>query len=368
MSRRPDVSPFAGVGPDPATSRTPAGSLYTSPEAWAALHLPLLARTWHLVATVDQLPEVGAVLPVRLLPGVLDEPILLVRGEQGIHACANVCTHRGALLVASACTVTALRCPYHGRRFGLDGRMQHAPELHGLPDFPGEDDHLAPVAVGVWGPFVFVSLDPVAPFAELVAPLAARVGWLPMGEFARDPAGERGFEVRASWALWCENYLEGFHVPWVHPALARTLDWRAYRTERAPWGVVQIGVAPAGGEAFDVPAGHPDAGAAVAGWYFHLFATTTFNFYPWGLSVNVVEPTGPTSTRIRYQSWVWRAERRGVGAGGALDEVEHEDDAIVERVQAAIGARGYRRGRYAPGWEDGVHHFHRLWAGVVEPG
>ena len=59
------------------------------------------------------------------------------------------------------------------------------------------------------------------------------------------------------------------------------------------------------------------------------------NFYPWGLSLNLVQPL-------------------------ALDQVEMEDEAVVMTVQRGLRSRLYQRGRYSPGKEQGVHHFHRL--------
>ena len=356
----PSAAAPSAAAPLPAASpdRMPPGATYGGHAAWETMVERVFPRAWMLVATTTDLPVPGAVLPLVLLPGVLDEPVLLVRGEGGeIHAYSNVCTHRGAVLVEAPGCLTSLRCPYHGRRFGLDGRLRHAPEFERCPEVAGE--HLPEVAVGVWGPFVFVALDPAVPFETLFAPIEARCGFLATAALTRDPAGEAVYEVEGSWALWCENYLEGLHVPWVHPGLAASLDWRRYHTEVAPWSVIQIGVG-AGGVA--LPPGHPDTGREVAAFYFHLLPLTTLNFYPWGLSVNVVEPAGPTRTRIRYQTWVRHPERRGTGAGGALDEVEREDDAIVARVQRGVRARLYRGGRYAPGWEDGVRHFHRLLA------
>jgi len=47
-------------------------------------------------------------------------------------------------------------------------------------------------------------------------------------------------------------------------------------------------------------------------------------------------------------------------AGDALDRVEMEDEAIVQQVQRGVRSRFYRRGRYSPTRERGVHHFHRL--------
>jgi choline monooxygenase len=52
--------------------------------------------------------------------------------------------------------------------------------------------------------------------------------------------------------------------------------------------------------------------------------------------------------------------KRHAGAGGALDRVEAEDEAVVEAVQRGVRSRLYHGGRYSPAQERGVHHFHRL--------
>lgn len=356
---------------DVASATLPEPGLYGDPLVFAQLQGRVFARSWQLLALREELPAPGQVRAVTLGPGSLDEPLLLVNDGGRLRALSNVCTHRGALLVdpraearrgegaGAACrAATGLRCPYHGRRFGLDGRLVHAPEFEGARGFPRTRDHLPEVALGVWGPFVFASLAPAVPFEVLTAPLS-RVAHLDWDAARLDVEGEQVYELDASWALWVENYLEGFHVPWVHPGLARELDWRRYRTQLDPWGVTQVGFAPEGGAGLDVPEGHPDAGGPpVAAWYHWLFATTALNVYPWGVSLNLVEPAGPTRTRIRYRRLVWDAAKLGSGAGGGLDRVELEDDAIVESVQRGVRSRLYRPGRYAPAWEGGLRLFH----------
>jgi choline monooxygenase len=342
------------------------GALYADPGWYGHVRERVLTRTWHVVADAAALAAPGSAVPATLLEGALDEPLLLTRDARGtLRGFANVCTHRGAPLVERACQVDHLRCRYHGRRFGLDGRFVSMPEFDGVAGFPGPDDDLARVAVAQWGPFVFAALDPVARFEDAVAPLGAHVEWMPLDAFRRDDAGARDYELQASWALWCDNYLEGFHVPYVHPALARTLDYRAYRSETFKWASLQIGVAAGGEDAFDLPPGHPYAGERIAGLYFCLFPTTMLNFYPWGLSLNLVRPLGPDRVRVRYVPYVWREERRGRGAGGDLHHVELEDDDIVQATQRGVSSRFYRRARYSPAREACVHHFHRLLAELL---
>jgi choline monooxygenase len=84
------------------------------------------------------------------------------------------------------------------------------------------------------------------------------------------------------------------------------------------------------------------------------------NFYPWGLSVNIITPLSVDRTRIVYHGFVWNPSKLGMGAGGDLDKVEGEDQGIVEATQRGVAAGAYDRGRYSPTKETGVHHFHRM--------
>jgi choline monooxygenase len=112
--------------------------------------------------------------------------------------------------------------------------------------------------------------------------------------------------------------------------------------------------------AFAPPPGSPDHGKRVAAYYWWLFPNLMLNFYPWGLSLNCVEPLAPDRTRIVFRGYVLDAERTSGGAGAGLDQVEMEDEAAVESVQRGLRSRLYRDGRYSPVHERGVHQFHRL--------
>ena len=85
-----------------------------------------------------------------------------------------------------------------------------------------------------------------------------------------------------------------------------------------------------------------------------------FNFYPWGLSINIVKPLGPERTRVSFLSYVWDASKREDGTDKLIDRVEREDEAIVEAVNRGLKSRLYTRGRFSPKREQGCHHFHRL--------
>lgn len=354
------------IDPDIRRAQTPPGWLYTDPDVFAEQSAGVFARSWHVVDPDLPAPRIGHrgfAAPFDLLPGLLDEPLVAVSDATGTtRILSNACTHRGNLVVETAGAVEQLRCRYHGRRFELTGRFRSMPEFEEVEDFPCPSDDLRELPTGSFGPVRFVSLDPRTSLEKALQPLSSRVRALPLERMTLDPATTADYEVAANWALYCDNYLEGFHIPYVHAGLNAVLDYGDYRTETYPWGVLQTGVSRSDDDAFDLPADHPDAGGRVAAYYFWLFPATMLNIYPWGLSLNVVEPLAVDRTRIRFRSYVMDPTRRGAGAGSGLHEVEMEDEAVVEATHRGLRSRLYDRGRYSPTQEAGVHHFHRLLA------
>ncbi|MGM9487737.1 aromatic ring-hydroxylating oxygenase subunit alpha [Ideonella sp. YS5] len=370
----PDLSGTAAtsrwhVDPDVTRAETLDKAFYLDTAAQAAQREQVFARSWQWLGDVAEAAEPGSLAPRHLLEGCLDEPLLLARDTAGTLRClSNVCTHRGNLLVQQACAgAKQIRCGYHSRRFELDGRMAFMPGFEGARDFPRPCDHLPQLPFADWGGQAFVALgEPLASFDEVFGPLQERLNWLPLQDFRPDEQASRDYEFDAHWALYVENYLEGLHIPFVHPGLTRTLDLAQYRYELLPWANLQLAVAGPDELVFELPASSPDHGQRIAAYYYWVFPNLMLNFYPWGLSVNQVVPIGPARTRVRFRSYVWKAELQAQGAGGALEQVEMEDEAVVMTVQRGLRSRFYQRGRYSPGREQGVHHFHRLIGAVMK--
>ncbi len=365
------------IDPDITRAETLPAPAYSDPAVHEAARARVFRRSWQFVADGEAVKVPGQCTPLTLLEGCLDEPLLLTRDRgDRVHCLSNVCTHRGTILCEGPGVEKALVCRYHGRRFDLDGTFRHMPEFEKAAGFPSEKDSLPKVALGWWGSetarqrdsetgagvFCFASLEPAAPFEEVIGPMRERLGWLPLDEFKFDATRSRDYLVRANWALYVDNYLEGFHVPFVHASLNEAIDYGSYTTELFRYSNLQLGIAKPGEPALELPAASPDRGKRVAAYYWWLFPNTMFNFYPWGLSINVVRPLAVDRTRVSFLSYVWDPSKLDQGAGAGLDRVEREDEAVVEAVQRGTRSRLYARGRYSPTREQGVHHFHRLLA------
>ncbi len=353
------------VHPDIREAWTLPARFYSDPELFRICRERIFARSWQLVADTGAVEVPGRVHPVTLLEGLLDEPLLLTRDHADrVHCLSNVCTHRGNILCQGSGNERQLICRYHGRRFDLDGTFRHMPEFEDAKGFPSEADHLRKLPFGYLGKLLFAALAPHVPLEALLDDVKARAGWLPFGECTLDRARSRDYLVHAHWALYCDNYLEGFHIPFVHASLNRALDYGTYTTELFRWSSLQVGLAKGGEAAFEPPRASADHGRRVAAYYFWLFPNTMLNLYPWGVSVNIVQPLAVDRTRITFLTYVWDSAEleRGAGAVSGLDRVEREDEAVVEAVQRGVRSRLYDRGRYSPSREQGVHHFHRLLA------
>jgi choline monooxygenase len=351
------------IDPDITRARTIATEVYTSPEIYAEAREKIFANSWQFAGDTDRVPEPGCVWPFTLLDQYLSEPLLLSRDQSGgLHCMSNVCTHRGNLVAYEPCKSSQLRCRYHGRVFGLDGKFQFMPEFTEVKDFPSESDHLKQLPLFNWGKLLFTSLNPVLPPEDFLGNMMQRIGWLPLDRLQFYPEYSKDYLVQANWALYCENYLEGFHIPFVHNSLSAVLDWGNYSTELFQYSSLQLGIAKNGAASFELSPSSPDYGKQVAAYYFWVFPNMMFNFYPWGLSLNIVEPQSVSTCKVRFKVYVLDKTKLNLGAGAGLDQVEIEDEAVVENVQRGIRSRFYTHGRYAPNHEQGTHHFHQLLA------
>lgn len=350
------------VDPDVTVAATLDSAFYRDEAAYGLARERIFARTWQWVGDLGHVTTNGSLAPCELLPGLLNEPLLLTRDSAGMLRClSNVCTHRGNILVHQPCTnVEQIRCGYHSRRFDLGGRMTFMPEFAEAKNFPSPSDNLPQIPFAAWANHGFAAIAPTASLDAFLGDMMKRLAWLPVAQFKLDTAKTRDYVLNAHWALYVENFLEALHIPFVHPGLNKIVDCERYAHELFRYSSVQIAMAKEGEIAFEMPHAAPDAGKRVAAYYWWIFPNLMFNYYPWGLSLNHVVPEAIDRTRVAFRAYVWDPKKLSAGAGGALHQVELEDEAVVEAVQRGVHSRFYQGGRYSPTRELGTHHFHRL--------
>lgn len=354
------------INPDIRAAFTLPATFYTDPGLFEIAKEKIFSKSW--IYALDRIEtEAGVnVHPFNFLEGILDEPLMFSKDSFGKVSClSNVCTHRGKILVEKPGNFRMLTCGYHGRCFGLDGKMQRMPKFEGALNFPSHADHLVEIPFAEWLGMYFVSLSPDAKFSEMIEPISKRIAWMPLDTLRFDEKRSKVFTVNAHWALYCDNFLEGFHIPFVHPDLNNAIDFGSYDYELFPYCNLQIGIAKEGEPCFEIPEGSIDHGRKIYAYYFWLFPNLMLNFYPWGLSLNLVQPLGLNKTKIHFRTYRFENTPFNYEANN-LEKTELEDEAVVESVQAGIGSRFYDKGRFSPSMEKAVHHFHRLVATFLE--
>jgi len=332
--------------PDLARAQTPPSRWYFDPAILDVELERVFGRTWQLAGRTDQVGAPGDYLTGRI--GA--EAFVVARGEDGtLRAFSNVCRHRAGPVARGSGHASALKCSYHGWTYGLDGRLLAAPEFEGVEGFDRGSTRLPSLLLAEWAGFAFVNLDPAAaPLAESLGALPAQLAHLPLAGMRLVKAVD--YEMPCNWKVYVDNYLEGYHIPVVHPGLFRLLDYGAYRVETSVLHSRQH--APLRGEASEA-------------FYYWVFPNLMLNVYPDGFQLNIVTPLGPERARVRFEWYLLDH-----GQPGAMDElargiafseeVQREDAAICAAVQEGLRSRTYERGRYSVRRENGVHHFHGL--------
>ena len=349
------------IDPDITKAETLPASFYKSQSVFEVLKEKVFLKSWQFIGDENLVKLPQSVHPFVLLDGFLTEPMLLTRDQdEHINCLTNVCTHRGNVVALHPGKSKKLTCMYHGRRFNLKGEFEYMPEFNEAEDFPRPCDNLHQFPLRKFGPLLFAGLNPSFDFQQVINKMNERVGFLPLDEFSLDNSLSKDFLVHAHWALYCDNYLEGFHVPFVHEDLNAVLDYGSYKTEVYNYCNLQIGYTNEATEVFDLPKDHVDYGKNVAAYYYWVFPNMMFNFYPWGMSINVVKPLDMNRTKVSFISYVYDTSKLDKGAGSGLEKVEREDEFVVENVQKGVRSSFYKAGRFSPTREQGVHHFHQL--------
>ena len=343
--------------------------LYADPAILELERRRIFARTWQLVGRLDQVAEPGGYFTAD----AAGEPVVVARDRAGLlRAFSNVCRHRAGPVAAGAGCRSAFQCGYHGWTYALDGRLLGAPEFEGVACFDKSEMGLVPLRVETWEQFVFVNLDANAPpLADFLGNIPELAGRWRVGEMAS--VERRDYVIECDWKVYVDNYLEGYHLPIVHPSLMRELDYARYRTHTSRYHSLQDApIRKASGREAEGRRYRESDGEGEA-LYFWVFPNLMLNIYPDNLSTNLILPLrdGRTLTVFEWffhdpeSEQVKDAIRRTIAFS---DEIQQEDIRICEAVQRGLRSSFYDRGRYSVRRENGVHHFHSLWCELMGDG
>ncbi|WP_306252734.1 aromatic ring-hydroxylating dioxygenase subunit alpha [Parvularcula sp. IMCC14364] len=325
----------------PELIRALSPALYGDRDVFAREKQAIFARTWRLVGHENMLASAGDFIT----DDFAGTSIMLVRGaDEEIRAFYNICPHRAGPLATEFTGNCGheLTCKYHGWRFMLDGRLRAARDFGNAAGFDPRDFGLKPVRLEQWRRFLFVVMDEdAAPLAALMAPIEE--AW---PETAIQPfALRRSHEIACDWKAYVENYLEGYHVPTLHPTLDAEIVSEDYQVEMHDQ--VAVHTAPSKGE-----------DAVYTGFWGWVFPLLGINVYQHGVMMERISPVGPDRTRLDYLYFFDPARRDELEAMLKLsDAVTAEDVWICERVQKNLTSGVYEPGPLSPRHEGAVRWF-----------
>jgi choline monooxygenase len=360
---------------------------YTSTDFFRIEQEKVFATSWIAVGYTTQLHSPGQTIVAE----VGGRSVIVTRNRDGeLRAFHNVCRHRGAKLLEEGCAApksSRIRCPYHSWTYDLDGNCLGTPLFDGsdipaeqqgifdmseVKEFDKADYGLMPVRVESWGFLVFVNLDPNA------APLLRQLGDLPE-RFADHRLSEwrvmrrRSYEIEANYKLIGENFMEFYHLPWVHPELIHVSRMEDHYRWQGPGMYTGMCTNPvsrnseAGGWDGLPPMSGLGEEDANSGRFVWLFPNTAIVILPNHAFVLLNGPDGPARTVEDAAILTHPESAEGEGAEEALDQLEsfwdlvnRQDVEIVERVQRGLSSPAYRGGRMCYRFEEPLHRFQNM--------
>jgi phenylpropionate dioxygenase-like ring-hydroxylating dioxygenase large terminal subunit len=352
------------IDADIARAWTLPAPAYIDPSYFAIEKNEIFSRTWQVVGHSSQVEKPGDYFTTDLV----GEPLLLVRGTDGtLRGFYNVCRHRAGPPAEGCGSRKLFRCGYHGWTYGLDGSLLSATEIEGVENFRPEDFALAPVRTEEWFNLVFVNLDPQAhPLRESLGALPEQAEKFPFGTmklFER-----RTYEMKCNWKTYVDNYLEGYHLPSVHPGLNRELDYNAYVVEPHARHVRQFSPIRGAQPGDTTPRRYQESREDLTTDYFWIFPNWMLNCYPDNVSLNIVLPLDAERSLAIFEWYLPEPDHGSPAAKASVefsDQIQMEDVSICETVQKNLHSRSYSRGRYSVKQEKGVHAFHGMYAEMM---
>jgi len=306
----------------------------------------VFAQHWQYLGHRSQLPAEGEMFIASL--GGLD--VVVVRTADALRGFHAVCRHRaGPLEPCRGGGKTFLRCRYHAWTYGLDGRLLNAPEMRDAAGFDADSIQLPEIELAEFEGLIFGRSSPgPTPLDAALADIAPRLRRAGHQLSALRFHERVVYDIDCNWKTYVDNYLEGYHVPHVHPTLNAILDYRSYTTTLSQWHSLQSSPLESAADAY---------GSGEVLYYF-IYPNTMLNILPGRLQTNRVLPLPGNRCRVEFDFLYRDAPLPNDRAFS--DVVQDEDIRICEAVQRNLDSGSYVSGLLNPTRESGVHHFHEL--------
>ncbi len=318
-------------------------SLYTDPAVFTREKQFIFHVDWQMIGPASRLSEAGDYVATE----IAGAKIVAVCGKDGVlRAFRNVCRHRGARLFEEGegrCNM--IRCQYHNWVYDLDGLLRQAPWFGEDADFDMGDWPLEPISIARWRGLVFVAIAPSMPLEKQLGATVPELADEPIEEFRA--VGEHRMVFDANWKIYTDNFVEGYHIPGIHPGFFQAIDFEHFETT-AHDNLIRM-TAP------------PREGLFYKGKWLWMWPNWTLSLFEGGMNTSRINPVSEGRTELVYHFYfadtsdATRAHREDTIARNLA--VVEEDFGICIETHKNYASGGYRPGPLSPRHEQGVAWF-----------
>jgi choline monooxygenase len=320
-----------------------AARYYADPDIFAAERQAIFRRHWQMLGPISRLAAPGAYLAVD----VAGWKLFALRGEDGVlRGFHNVCRHRGArILQEGEGTCKVLRCPYHNWVYDTDGSLRHAPWFGEDPGFALSQWPLESAQLAQWRGLLFIAIEPEIDLLDQLGDLPGEVAEFPIESYTA--VEQHRFDAGSNWKTYTDNFVEGYHIPGIHPGFLKVIDFSNFATV-ALNGVVRM-------------TSPQRDGSIYGGKWLWMWPNWTLSIFPDGMNTSRINPVSVDATQIIYDFYfadtspgALPERRRTIDATCAIVT---EDFQVCEQTQKNYASGGYTPGPLSPRHEQSVAYF-----------
>ena len=349
---------------------------YTSNDFFMIEQEKVFANSWVAVGCVQKVYNPGDILVVQ----VAGRSILIIRDQKlNLRAFYNVCRHRGSKLLEDNCNVKKIICPYHAWSYDLDGKclgtsmFKNINSVNNLNNVDKSSFNkiklgLLPLEVKTWGFLIFVNLSSKpTKFNEWIGDLPENFESHGLDNW--EISSETNYDVASNYKLIAENFMEYYHLPFVHPELtnvSRVEDHQRFQGSGMYSGSLTTPVSREINSVWlNLPAVNGlDKIQRKTAYHIWIFPNVAFTLLPNHAFCMITDP-------IRYNKTIERTFL--LTPSGSLnnennakmfselitfwDLINTQDLKIVERVQDGLKNPAFSSGKLSFEFEEPLHRF-----------
>jgi choline monooxygenase len=316
---------------------------YVDPAIYESERQQIFRRQWQMLGPVSRVEQPGDYLAVD----VAGWKLIALRGRDGmLRGLHNVCRHRGArLLTEGAGRCSTLRCPYHNWVYEDTGVLRHAPWFGDDPGFRLADWPLATAQLAEWRGLLFIAIAPSMALTEQLGDLPDEVADAPLETYTA--IDTRRFTMQCNWKTYTDNFVEGYHIPSVHPGFMQVIEFNRFETV-ARNGLVRMTSPQRGGSIY-------------GGKWLWMWPNWTLSVFPGGMNTSRINPLSANSTEIVYDFYFADVSVESEASRQRTIEINcgivREDFGICEQTQVNYASGAYTPGPLSPRHESSVAYF-----------